>query len=49
MTKTFRTLGLTIYFFVVLTPLGAAQRLLKDPLRRRWRPEAESYWEELTL
>jgi hypothetical protein len=40
--------ALAIVFFVLVTPLGAVLRLVKDPLRRRPLPAAESYWEPLT-
>jgi len=38
---------LAIVYFVLVTPVGAVLRLVKDPLRRRPRPAAESYWEPL--
>ena len=38
-------LGLLFYF--VITPMGLIMRMAgKDPLRLRWRPEADSYWIE---
>jgi hypothetical protein len=39
---------LAVVFFVLVTPLGAVLRRVKDPLRRRPEPAAESYWEPLT-
>lgn len=36
-----------LLFFAVVTPMGLAMRALgKDPLRRRFEPEAASYWIE---
>ena len=36
---------LTIIFFLVLTPTGLIMRLVgKDPMERKWDPEAKSYW-----
>jgi hypothetical protein len=38
---------LTLIFFLVITPTGLIMRLLgKDPMDRRWRPDAASYWEK---
>jgi Saxitoxin biosynthesis operon protein SxtJ len=37
--------ALAIIFYLVLTPLGLVFRLLgRDPLERRFEPEAETYW-----
>ena len=39
-------LALATIFFLVLTPIGCFRRLLGyDPMRRRFEPERESYWE----
>ncbi len=36
---------LALVYYLVLTPIGLAMRLLKyDPMRRKFEPEAESYW-----
>ncbi len=36
---------LTIIFFLVLTPTGLMMKLVgKDPMDRKWDPEAKSYW-----
>lgn len=38
-------LVLALVYFVVLTPIGLAMRLAgRDPMHRRFEPEAESYW-----
>ncbi len=38
---------LTLLFYLVITPMGLARRLLgKDPLRLRFEPGARSYWIE---
>ncbi len=31
-------------YYALVTPLGLALRLTRDPLARRWRPEHASYW-----
>lgn len=34
-----------LIFFVVLTPMALVMRALgKDPMRRKWDPEASTYW-----
>jgi polyferredoxin len=39
------TLLLTLVFYLVVTPLGLLARLTgKDFMKRRWQPEASSYW-----
>lgn len=39
------TILLTLFFLLVITPLGLGARLFgKDDLRRRWDPGARSYW-----
>src|SRR2546423_13132768 len=36
---------LTVFFYLVVTPIGLAARCLgKDFLARKWNPKAESYW-----
>lgn len=38
---------LTLAFYGLITPVGIAIRLAgKDPLKREWKPEAASYWED---
>lgn len=38
---------LTLSFFCIILPVSVAMRLFgNDPLKRRWDPNAESYWEE---
>lgn len=38
-------LGLT--FYLLMTPIGLLLRLFgKDPMERRWKPEANTYWVE---
>lgn len=37
---------LTVFYFLILLPMGLCMRLFaKDPLKRRWLPASESYWE----
>jgi hypothetical protein len=39
---------LALLFFIIITPLGLAMRMLgKDPLRLRRPADAESYWSEV--
>jgi hypothetical protein len=39
------TVLLVVLFFVIITPVGLTLRLLgKDPLHRRWHPDAQTYW-----
>jgi len=41
-------LALAMIFFLVLAPIGCFRRLLGyDPMRRRFEPERESYWESV--
>ncbi|HUV40004.1 MAG TPA: SxtJ family membrane protein [Planctomycetota bacterium] len=36
---------LVVFFYGVLTPIGLVMRLFgRDPLRRRWDPDADTYW-----
>jgi hypothetical protein len=30
-------------YYLVVVPVGAAARIVRDPLRRRWEPDATSY------
>jgi hypothetical protein len=40
-------LVLAVVYYVVLTPIGLAMRVLgRDPMQRRRDPAAKSYWEE---
>jgi len=34
---------LFLFYFLVLTPVGLLYRMLQDPLRREFRPDAQSY------
>lgn len=39
-----------IMYFLVITPIGVAMRLLgRDPMRRKFDPAAQSYWIKRTL
>jgi hypothetical protein len=36
---------LALIFYAVFTPIGLAMRLLgRDPMHRKWDPDAKSYW-----
>lgn len=38
---------LTVVFFCIIVPMGIAMRLFgEDPLKRKWLPQNDSYWEE---
>ncbi len=38
---------LTIIFFLVITPTGLIMRLVgKDPMERKWAPDAATYWKQ---
>ncbi|OQB35004.1 MAG: hypothetical protein BWY09_02474 [Candidatus Hydrogenedentes bacterium ADurb.Bin179] len=38
---------LTVVFFLIIVPMGILMRLFSDdPLKRKWLPQANSYWEE---
>lgn len=39
-----RRLSLALFYYLLLTPVGLVSRMVHDPLHRRWRPHAESYW-----
>lgn len=40
---------LTLVFYLAVTPIGLIRRLMgKDPLRRKWEPEASTYWLDKT-
>jgi hypothetical protein len=43
------TVVLAIFYFALLTPVGIAMRLVKDPLHRKPRPGATSYLEHLEM
>ena len=37
---------LTVFFFLIVVPMGLCMRLFsKDPLKRKWLPASETYWE----
>lgn len=37
---------LTIVYFLIIVPMGIVMRLFsEDPLKRKWLPKNESYWE----
>ncbi|MDG4767445.1 hypothetical protein O7632_25630 [Solwaraspora sp. WMMD406] len=35
---------LFLFYFLVMTPVGWLARIGPDPMRRRWRRQADSYW-----
>ncbi|MCJ0868786.1 MULTISPECIES: hypothetical protein [unclassified Streptomyces] len=35
---------LFLAYYLIVTPVGAVQRLLRDPMQRRIQRDAESYW-----
>jgi hypothetical protein len=37
---------LTIFYFILLAPIGLIMRFFRDPLHRAWDREAKSYWIE---
>lgn len=39
-----RRLSLALIYYLLITPVGVVSRVVYDPLHRRWRPRAESYW-----
>ncbi|MEU8520553.1 hypothetical protein [Streptomyces sp. NBC_01216] len=39
-----KRLLLFLAYFLIVTPVGIAQRLLGDPMTRRVRRDADSYW-----
>ncbi|MFE0174458.1 hypothetical protein ACFWZ2_19255 [Streptomyces sp. NPDC059002] len=41
-----RDIMLVIVYYVIATPLGLASRFLHDPLTRRRRRRARTYWIE---
>jgi hypothetical protein len=44
--RVFTWLLLTLAYYLVFTPFGIVMRMLgKDPLQRRFEPEAATYWE----
>ena len=37
---------LTVMYWLVIAPMGMVMRLFsEDPLKRKWLPQAETYWE----
>lgn len=43
-TDPMKRLLLFLAYFLIVTPVGIAQRLLGDPMTRRVRRDADSYW-----
>ena len=40
-------LFLTVAFYLLIVPIGIIFRLFgEDPMKRKWKPESDSYWEE---
>ncbi len=40
-------LFLTVAFYMLIVPIGIIFRLFgEDPMKRKWKPESDSYWEE---
>lgn len=39
-----RTIQYFLLYFLIVVPVGIIGRLVHDPLHRKWRPTAESYW-----
>ena len=39
-----RTAWLATVYYLVVTPVGAVSRLVRDPLHRRRLPAATTYW-----
>lgn len=35
---------LFVLYFLVVVPLGWLSRVVRDPMRRSWRPAATTYW-----
>jgi hypothetical protein len=44
MVVSMRRMGLFLLYFLVVTPIGLVSRVTYDPLHRRWRRRATSYW-----
>ncbi|MER7175890.1 hypothetical protein [Streptomyces mesophilus] len=42
--RTVRAVLLATVYYLVVTPIGLLARVTRDPLDRRWAPEAETYW-----
>ncbi|WHM40040.1 hypothetical protein [Streptomyces sp. BPTC-684] len=42
--RVFASTLLAIVYLLVVTPVGLAVRLLRDPLKRRPDPSASTYW-----
>lgn len=39
-----RTVLLLLLYYLIVTPIGAVCRLVRDPLHREWNSGAASYW-----
>jgi hypothetical protein len=39
-----RTLLLLLLYYLIVTPLGALSRIVRDPLKRDWNDRADTYW-----
>ncbi|MDQ1741140.1 MAG: hypothetical protein QOE53_2792 [Pseudonocardiales bacterium] len=39
-----RTLLLFLLYYLIVTPIGALSRLVRDPLKREWNQRADTYW-----
>ncbi len=39
-----RRVLLALVYVLLVTPIGLLSRVTHDPLRRRWRRRAETYW-----
>jgi hypothetical protein len=38
---------LAVFYYLVITPIGLIMRALgRDPMKRRWEPEATTYWQD---
>ena len=40
------TCVLALLYFLVVVPAGLLVRMARDPLQRRWDPDASSYWND---
>jgi hypothetical protein len=39
-----RNILLMAVYYLVVTPVGAIARVVRDPLSRSWDPQAATYW-----
>lgn len=39
-----RTFLLLLVYYLLITPVGLLCRVTKDPLARRWKRNADTYW-----